>query len=232
VPASKRPKSANLHRSRRRAVASHHSFRDVLPVTVVQALHDGFLSVIKKINPRYAHRAELWLKNVAEGFRYRTLLDSTEAATAWLIEELRAARLPDLRHDKSLPDDVRHVRMHWELAQVLEPIFRKVSSIETRTLQAAEAISRVTGKKVNPDTLPREKALHQFLHEYLGTTPVRLSVARRRVSRHVSSDLTRAVALLKMARKLTNDPSRKGRITKALTLLRRRAFPLVNRYKP
>jgi hypothetical protein len=204
----------------------------VLPPAVVQALFDGLLSVIKKLNPHYAPRVNKWLKNAGEEFGYRHARDGVDAATTWLIEELRAPRLPDLRATKNLKEDSRVVNRHYELTLALKPVFRK-RSISNRNLQAAPIIATVLGRRVDAGTLPKDRRLAQFLHSLLVTNAVTLSRARRRLARYDRYLLSKAGAYLELATKDTAaDPSVRALAESALDVLRRETPPFVNRYKP
>ena len=65
--------------------------------------------------------------------------DGVDAATTWLIEELRAARLPDLRATKNLKQDIHHVNQHYTLRVALKPIFQAARSISDQNLRAARS---------------------------------------------------------------------------------------------
>jgi hypothetical protein len=121
------------------APKTNDSTPDVLPLATGQALFDGLLSVIRKLNPRYASRVNVWLKNAGEEFEYRRARDGVDAATTWLIEELRAARLPDLRATKNLKQDIHHVNQHYTLRVALKPIFQAARSISDQNLRAARS---------------------------------------------------------------------------------------------
>jgi hypothetical protein len=203
-----------------------------LAPAALQALFDGLLSVIGKLNPRYASRVNVWLKNAGEEFEYRRARDGVDVATIWLIEELRAARLPDLRATKNLKQDIRHVNQHYTLRVALKPIFQAARSISDQNLRAAPVLAKVLDRRVDAETLPKHRHLAQFLHSLIGTNTVSLSQARRRVARYNRGLFSEAVAWLELATKNTADPSASARAKSALEFLRREALPLVNRYKP
>jgi hypothetical protein len=230
VTAPKRPDPApSPRRPRQRVHGGGSSSQEVVPLAVVNALYSGLLKVIKKGQPDLALRIESWRQEFSREFVLRAARDGQAAATAWLVAELCAARLPDLRATKSQEEDARITGQYDELMRRLEPIFQQARSAAARNRQAAPLIAAVTGRAVDPDALPTAGSLPRFLKEYLGWSPVRLSRARRRAGRRGAVALTKAMELLAL---VSRDDAMHGQARAVLSRVRRETLSYIARYKP
>jgi hypothetical protein len=124
--------------------------------------------------------------------RHRWLNGDSHAYT-WLLAELRAGPLADLRVGKSLPADDVLVRTYDALRQALSPLFRSVHESEQRRQQAAPIVSTVLRRAISQEALPEERTLPTFCCALLRTTPVNISRARRRLLSWSRQNLARVL---------------------------------------
>ncbi len=208
--------------------AKHKTGSQLELATFLEALCGGLRSIIAKHLPAsYARRLDLWMEELRQQYRLRRGRDGEARAKKWLLGELRNPRLPDLRKGKSLDDDLALVEGHAKLRERLSPIFRRYRQDDPRRYKkAASIVSSVLNRPHDPEDLPEERSVSQFCVKVLAADAVRLSRARRRLSRSASQDVQRGVQFLRLAASSTQNPQVAARAQRALAYVRRHVLPL------
>ena len=196
--------------------------RDADLIRVLGACCDGLRSILEQHLPKsITKRFHLSFDGLVEEAKHRMICDGKAAGIHWLVAQLRSLRLPDLRKGKSLDDDKVLVDRYAKLKRAVVPVFqRHPRNSLARMQQAAPLVSTILQRNVVPADLSSTRTVGQFCLEALSTDPVRLSRARRRLSRHAAQEGQRAARLLEAWASSTKNPKVKARVRQALVPVR------------